>query len=891
MRVFLFLILFSFFGNPMFGQNLLDTPVSLKYSNESLGKILNDLKKDYDLNFSYATINLSVSITISFKGKLQEALDELFAPESIHYKMIGNQIALKYVPIKGRPIKGQILDADTQVPLIGANVILDKSDPLVGVSTDIDGYFSLQGLAIGRYNLRVQFIGYEPIFINQVLVTAGKDVFLALELKESTVALAEVVVKIKRDVSKPLNDMATTSARSFSVEESQRFAAAISDPARMAQSYAGVSSGGDDLSNEIIIRGNSPRGLLWRLEGVEIPSPNHFAGYVSGGGSISMLSANTMSNSDFYTGAFPAEYGNALSGVFDLRMRNGNKDKREHTLAIGNLGLEAATEGYFSKNSNASYLFNFRYSTLQFVNPFLPSLEGSLPSYRDLSFKINVPTKKAGLFSIFGIGGINKQYQTAKQDTALWVTGEDRLDRLFLQKLGIIGFNHRYLLSDNSYLSTSLMASVYDYYDLTDLYLPEPLLASVTIDETSFFNADFVGSISLNHKFNAKHNIRTGFSFSPRHYTYDFYTILTDSIRARDINLNTIDSVLTTLLGDAGQALYFQSYFQSKYHFSEKWTLHSGINFSWFFLNNTFGIDPRLALRWNFKEQQSLSMSLGLHSKPEHSSTYLIKQIDANGNSTQNNLGLKMPRAFHAVLAYDRNFSKHLRLKVEPYYQYLFNIPVSTINNDGFSALNVTDIFDITSHDESNQFYLVSEGTGFNYGIDFTLEKFFSEGYYFLTTASIFDSKYTTRNGDIYSTRNANNYILNLLGGKEWFVGKDKNNVLGLNGKFTFYDGNRDTPIDLATSILERDRIDFPLSYYTIKLEPYIRFDLGISYKINTPSVTHTFMIDLQNIGNRKNVSNRRFDSRSGQIINVLQNGLIPFVTYRVDLSYDKKSP
>ena len=166
-------------------------------------------------------------------------------------------------------------------------------------------------------------------------------------MAESVSALKEVVVTAKKDKSEVLNEMALVSARSFTVDETKRFAGSFNDPARMVASYAGVQSNAEG-SNEIVVRGNSSRGILWRLEGVEIPNPNHFADEGSTGGPINALNSNMLSDSDFFTGAFAPEYGNALSGIFDMKLRTGNNEQREYTFTASTLGLDFTAEGTFS---------------------------------------------------------------------------------------------------------------------------------------------------------------------------------------------------------------------------------------------------------------------------------------------------------------------------------------------------------------------------------------------------------------------------------------------------------------------------------------------------------------------------------------------------------------
>jgi hypothetical protein len=276
-------------------------------------------------------------------------------------------------------IKGRAIDSESRISLPGATVIVLHSDPLIGTTTNTEGEFRIESIPVGRYDIQISFLGYDPVVLN-VMVNSGKEVYLNIALKESITGIDEVVIKSHSKKDKAQNTMATISARTFSVEEANRYAGGADDPGRLVSAFAGVStvSSGD---NAIVIRGNSPKGVLWRMEGADIPNPNHFGdNSILGGGFICAINSNVLSNSDFFTGAFPAEYGNALAGVFDMRMRTGNKDKREYTFQAGLLGIDFATEGPFIKGKSASYLVNYRYSTFSLLKPLLG--ESDLPSYQ-----------------------------------------------------------------------------------------------------------------------------------------------------------------------------------------------------------------------------------------------------------------------------------------------------------------------------------------------------------------------------------------------------------------------------------------------------------------------------------------------------------------------------
>jgi len=263
-------------------------------------------------------------------------------------------------------IRGRVIDIDSKAPLVGAVLFIEGADPMIGSITDAEGYFQFPDLPIGRYTVGVSCIGYENKSLPNQLLGAGKEVVIDIEMSESLKEIDEVVITARKNKGEPINDMSTVSARSITVEETQRFAGSFNDPSRLVSSYSGVMSDPSG-NNDIIIRGNSPRGLQWRLEGVDVPNPNHFANEGATGGPISILNNTTLDECDFFSGAFPADYGDAYSGVFDVHLRKGNNKEREFTAQVGVIGMDVTAEGPFISQSLASYIINYRYSSLDLL--------------------------------------------------------------------------------------------------------------------------------------------------------------------------------------------------------------------------------------------------------------------------------------------------------------------------------------------------------------------------------------------------------------------------------------------------------------------------------------------------------------------------------------------
>ena len=758
-------------------------------------------------------------------------------------------------------VKGTITDKDSKAPLWGASVVVLNGSTIKGVLSDSSGAFKLENVLVGRHTIKITFIGYENLVIPEILVSSGKEIVLNLEMKEKIASIKVVTIKGEKIKDKPINTMATVSARSFNVEETGRYAACINDPARMAQSYAGVASNGDE-SNEIIIRGNSPRGLLWRLEGIEIPNPNHFSnGEGDSGGGVSLLSNNLLSNSDFYTGAFPAEYGNALSGVFDINLRKGNSEKHEYALQLGVLGMEAAAEGPFSKKEKSSYLVSYRYSTLDFLYSIGLNVAGNIvPKYQDTQFNLFFPTKKAGKFNLWGIGGMSNTANTPINDSSKWESYKDKLNYNDLHKTGVIGLTNVLPFNNNkTYLKTVVAISGERNISIEDTLNFNYDLRPISRDTFDYIISRV--SVLLNHKFNSKNVLRTGIIFG--NYNY--------SLSVKELT-NTGD--FQYFLNTKGNTGLTECYLQWQHRPTDEITINTGVHTMYFMLNEHYSVEPRIGLRWQFNGLMALNAGLGIHSRIESISNYMAEKTLPDGSIIKPNLKINFTRAFHAVIGYDYTIREDLRLKSELYYQYLFDIPVQDTAS-AFSAVNFVGGFTNLS--------LVSKGKGKNYGIDLTLEKFFTKSYYILFTASLYESKYAGSDGIWRNTFFNGNYIFNGLWGKEIKTGKNKNNIFNINTRIIWKGGNRLTPINLQRSIAENHAVYIENETYKLKGPDYFRIDLQLSYRKNKPKYSWIIALDFENLTNRMNVYNEYYDSETKQVEKNYNLGILPVLNFKVE--------
>ena len=454
-------------------------------------------------------------------------------------------------------IRGVVVDEITQATLPGATVVVADLDPVMGVNADMNGAFRLDKVPVGYHTIKVVMMGYEDLVRPNVLLNSGKELVLTLSLREKLVQTKEVTITAELEKQKAINEMSLVSTRTFSVEETQKFAAAVNDPARMVSSFAGVLST-DDGNNNVSIRGNSPNGLQWRMEGVEIPSPNHYAFPGTAGGGISILSSQLLFNSDFLTGAFTAEYGNALSGVFDLKLRKGNNENREFTFQSSLLGLDVAAEGPFSKKYNGSYLINYRYSTLAAIGKII-DLGDAATNFQDLSFNIYLPTNKFGQFTIFGFGGLSSQDFEAETDSSKWEEDFDRYSSDFTSNTGAVGATHSITLNKKLFLRSALVSSKFEnkYREkrLNDVYEFESRENAKTVNDRYLFSSN------LNYKINTRNTIKSGIVLSKLNY----------SIYQNSFNTD-VDSMINYLdIKNSTQTIQFYSTWMNRV--TERWTL------------------------------------------------------------------------------------------------------------------------------------------------------------------------------------------------------------------------------------------------------------------------------------------------------------------------------
>lgn len=782
-------------------------------------------------------------------------------------------------------VRGTITDRESNAPLFGVNVAVYVGEKLIGGSiTDEHGYFRVEKVPVGRVNISATYIGYNKVMIPNTPVTSAKEVILKIEMDPSVSEMKEVQVSTGKKKGETINEMAQVSARAFTIDEASRYAGSRSDPARMASNFAGV-SGTDDSRNDIVVRGNSPFGVLWKVDNVDIPNPSHFAIAGTTGGSVNILNSKSLANSDFFTGAFPAEYGNALSAVFDVKLKNGNDEHHEASIQWGILGADISAEGPLNAKDKSSYIFAYRYSTLDLLVKMGVDIgTTAVPHYQDLNFKLNFPLKKGGSVSVFGIAG----YSTIKFITStdqrpggqdIYATND--VDEYFKSGLGVVGLSYTRPISEKCYSKITFAASgtlISDHYNRVVRHV-DTTTGDFVVDGLyrqmgyKFVESKFSGNFFRNYKINSKHSIRFGMNTEMLVFNY------LDSV------LSETAYVWKTRLNYRGVHFLFLPYVQWKYNVSKKVTITAGLHGQVFSLNGSWSLEPRASVKYQFRQNQSIAFGTGLHSQTQPFYVYFQRDDVVDPNNTRlRNQNLGFTRSFHAVGSYDVFFKGDVRMKVEAYFQYIFDLPVDTFSSS-YSIIN-----EGTSFDRFFPSKLVNKGIGRNMGIEVTVEKFFTHNWFAMFSGSLYDAKYRASDGLWWNSDFNGHYVMNLLGTKEFKWGKKRINTIGIGGKVTFGGGQHYTPYDTVKSRFSDDPVVIDNQRNRYEFKPYFRLDIKVNYSWNSRKhLTQELGIDLVNVTGQKNILRLQYVNSSTQPQVIYQLGFLPLFYYRIDFGFGHK--
>lgn len=744
-------------------------------------------------------------------------------------------------------VKGMITDRSSGSPVQDVNVRIESGAIVfTGQSNDV-GKFSIQ-TGIGRYRIIATSTGFES-YVQEILTTAGKELTVNISLSPSLQQLQEV--EVQSSVLAP----ELAGQRSLTIEKTLRIPANFFDPVRVITAYPGVVTA-NDQGNSIIVRGNTPNGLLWKVNGADIVNPNHLSNAgtfsdkpMANGGGVNIISGQMLDKTDFYTGQLPTAYGNALSGIIDMSLREGNKQKLEVTAQASLIGLDVAAEGPLGKKETTSFLVNYRYSTVGLLSKLGVDFGDETITFQDLSFNLNHRGNKGVTFSLFGFWGDSKNDFEAKAP-ADWEEEKDQYDINYKSNTGALGANVSIPLGGGK-LTGAVAYSATSQSRISEM------------DPSAYFPGIFVRTDNYDQS-NALLSTHVSYSTSlSQAVSWDV------GVNANSID-NSVDAlkVLTfynypvqfeTTLKGGNEGMLLQPYTDFHVALSPALSFNAGVRYVNYTYNSSSALEPRASVVYKSSDKSSFSLAYGLVSQTQLPQFYAaVKDLD-------------LTKAHHIDASYATILSGDVQLKTGVFYQSLYDVPVGSGN---FSAINFLEGLPPAD--------LVNEGTGKNYGLDVTAEKQFFNKHYILVGGSYYESKYALEDGIEKDSRFNGKYTFSAIHGKEW-TKESKRRTIGLNSRVLYLGGMRQSPVLIESSQLAGETFYDPNNLYAEKLGDYFRLDLRLSFRKNKPGYTRTFAIDIQNLTNQQNDAYQYYDRVQAKTVMKYHLGIIPLLVYRVD--------
>ena len=733
-------------------------------------------------------------------------------------------------------LRGRVIEAVSKAPISDAAITIINTK--FSTSANTEGVFQMEQIPVGRYRLTISSVGFQPLILTDILVESGKETVLEIVLNTSTTALDTFVYVAQS------SDRSAINFPSVSLIEKLRFQypATFADPARYASFAAGVATD-NDQANNLSIRGISPNAMQWYLQGAEIVNPNHLsnAGTLSdkasaNGGGVMILSAQLLENTTLFQGAIPPQYGNALAGALDMRLRKGNDSRRQNTVQLSLIGLDAATEGYFNKEKKASYLINYRYATIGLLSKLGVPLGDEDINYQDLSFNLNFPTQKMGEFSIFGVGGMSENIFKAKKPGE-WIADKDSQDISFKGRMGVLGLRHQVSLGKKMLWQSVFAASALDDKRNAVGYnrLEQPTKVE-TIDNT---HAKYFFKTEINSKLGGKPE-------QSRAFTEGSIGLI---VKEEVVSNNTISKIFSNTsarLAD-GNGIWLIPYAQLGGELSDKWHYKIGVRGVYFSFNEKFSLEPSAILNYQTSENSFVQLNYSRQSQLIQPALYFAK----NSNKVYINRNLDFVKSDNIGLSFNKNFKNNIRINAEAFYQTYSNV---YYNSDNSTSL-LDDLNSLTAISNSL-------GTAQSIGLALNTSQNLSNGLFWQLNAAIFDALWKDKNDVERNLTYNSRYTSNALLGKEWTRGSRRNKFFGISGRAVLRGG---------------------FWQNGVQVKDYFRTDLNVYFKRNRKNWQSTIQLDIQNVTNRENEWTTVFDRLQGRTIAKKQLGLIPNVAYKVE--------
>lgn len=703
-------------------------------------------------------------------------------------------------------ISGEVRDAVTKQPLPGANIIIEGTN--IGSACDENGYYVIKNVAYGNYTLKASMIGYKSILYTDVTINPNRNHTVNFELHSAAMELEEV--RVTADYfAKP--DENPVSFRTISPEEIRRSPGSAEDIFRVMQSMPGVATAGAK-SAQLIVRGGSPEENLTLLDNIEVYNPIHFARTGESMGVISIVNPALIQKVDFLTGGFPAKYGDKMSSVFDMTLKEGNKETMNTDANLNIAGFGVTMDGPIDENTNM--VFSLRRGYFDLITSLLD--KPVAPNYYDAVGKISFDLNKANRISLVGFYYVDQIERTGneKGETYSW----NRFDYLTRDDYGAaIGINWRSLISEKAYSLVTVSYTSNGWNTIQGTEFDRDLLGEDIREDEFSLKSEF------NYQFSPKLNMKLGGQFKVINSKNESWSPA-DTTRNGTI-------IPASIISFKPEAEFKSMFFlQSSFRIFDPLVISAGLRYDYFSLTNENNFSPRISLSYNLYERTRLNFAWG---------RYYQSPASYEVAPDERNLSLKSSYADHYIAGIEYRLGLDTKVGVEIYHKEFSNL--------------------IVDPDSSN--LLINTGSGYAEGIEFSLQKKFTEGFVGSASYSYSISKrrdYESLN--LYDFEYDRPHILNLIFGLEIGTGWQ------IGAKFQYASGNPYTPV--IGVVKQKD------SFYIVDGEKnsarypdYHKLDIRIDKQFVFDNWSFSVYLDLWNVYNRDNVVSYSFKtSKDGTI-------------------------
>jgi len=730
-------------------------------------------------------------------------------------------------------ITGVVKDKYTQELLAGATILLEGTS--LGAQSDLEGKFKITAITPGSYNIKLQYIGYQPKTLFNVVVTSGNVQTFNIELETERKGLNEVVVQSRTFGKKTETPL---SVQNLTAEEIKSNPGGNFDISRVIQALPGVggNTGGGAFRNDILIRGGGPSENVFYIDGIEIPVINHFSTQGSSGGPQGILNVSFIEEVSLTTSSFKANVDNTLSSVLSFKQRDGNSERIQGNVRLSASEFGLTLDGPISKKT--TFLASARRSYLEFL--FMALDLPIRPNYWDFQYKTTTKINNKTVLTTLGVGAID-QFSFAVPKNSTPESEYILLSTPFINQWNYTLGTTLKRRINNGFINVSASRNMFEnrldrFSDSKNKDESTRTLKLISQEIENKFRFDL-------NRYSGKWRYSYGGMFQYVKFNNAGFTVQKNTATGNtfSIPLNTnIEFFRYGLFGDVSRRVL-----------SDKLNISFGIrNDGNTFLNNGNKIwetlSPRLSASYALKSNLNVNASVGRYFRlPGYTILGFKDSLSRFQNKDNKYIGVD-----HYVAGIEYLPTNTTRITLEGFYKQYFNYSIS--EKDGISLANQGTEFGAIGNEN-----ISSEGKGRAYGFEFFLQQKLIKGFYTTLSYTFFYSQFSGANTKYVASAWDNRHLISAIAGykfkKGWEVGL-KHRFAGGN-PYTPFEENRSRQNYLLTG---SGTLDFSL-LNTIRLGTFNQTDIRVNKKWNFKRITLDIFLDIQNVLRSKNPANPQY--------------------------------